>query len=224
MHRAMHEDEESASPRAFLAETQATLATEAPLLGALSRRVQDNTRLILGLLALQADRAGDPEGRRELGELAARALGIAHERLDRARGATVDLAPYLRELCDHLTRFYLGLGIDLALAVRADHAAVATGDAVTLGLIINELVADGAGRAIAGRAGEIRVELRAAAGAGKGHLAVADDGRSLPEGCCEEPGWRLVEGLAAQLGAELAVARSPKRGLHAVLAFPLPAR
>jgi two-component sensor histidine kinase len=226
MYQAMHQDqdEDRAILGTTLAEKERPLATEALLVQGLLRRVQDSTRLILGLLALQADRAGDPEVRRDLGGLAARALATAHERLDRAGAATVNLAAYLRELCDHLARFHLGLGIDLTLAVEADDGvAVATGDAVTLGLIVNELVADGAERAIPGREGEIRVELRAAAGTGKARLTVADNGRGLPEGGRIEPGLRLVEGLAALLGAELAIACSSKRGTHATLAFFLPA-
>ena len=222
MHRPMRQDEELATFRTALAEKEGALATEALLLRALLRRVQDNTRMILSLLTLQTDRIGDPEARREIGDLAARALGIVHERLDCVGTATVDLAAYLRELGDHLARFHLGLGIDLTLTVEADRPAVATNDAVTLGLIVNELVVNGAERAFPGGQSEIRVELRPA-GVGKARLTVADDGRGLSAGRHDEPGFRLVEGLAAQLGAELAIACSPKQGTRATVVFSLPA-
>jgi two-component sensor histidine kinase len=132
--------------------------------------------MILSLLALQADRIGDPETRREIGDLAARALGIAYERINHAGAATVDLAAYLRELGDHLARFHLGLGIDLTLTVAADTVAVITGDAVTLGLIVNELVADGAEQALPGGPSEIRIELRAI-GASQARLTISDNRR-----------------------------------------------
>jgi two-component sensor histidine kinase len=217
----MHQDDELATLRMALAEKEGALATEALLLRGLLRRVQDNTRMILSLLTLQTDRIGDPEARREIGDLAARALGIVHERLDRAGAATVDLAAYLRELGDHLARFHQGLGIDLTLTVEADRVAMATSDAVTLGLIVNELVVNGAEQAFPGRQSEIHVELRAD-GLGKARLTVADNGRGLSAGR-EEPGLRLAEGLAAQLGAELAIACSPKWGTRVTVVFSLPA-
>jgi two-component sensor histidine kinase len=197
--------------------------TEALPSQGLLRHAQSNARLILGLLALQADRAGDPETRREMGGLVAQALGTAHERLDRAGVTTVGLAAYLRELCDHLARFHLGLGIDLRLTVAADAVAMAASDAVTLGLIVNELVADAAERALPGGQNEIHVELQAATRAGEARLTVTDNGRSLPDERHKELGLGFAGGLAAQLGAELAIIPSPRQGVQAMVAFPLPA-
>jgi two-component sensor histidine kinase len=207
MHRAMHHDDERAGFRATATGAAGTLEAKT-----LRRHLQNHTRLILGLLALQADRLGDPDMLREIGDLAARALGTAHERIDHAGAATVELAAYLRELGDYLARFHPGLGLD----VTADTVAVATSDAVTLGLIVNELVADGAEQALTEGPGQIRVEL-GATGADEARLTLIASGRAPSA----ESGLHLIEELAAQLGAELAIASSPRRGMRATVAFPL---
>lgn len=218
MRQAMHRDRgiagiHAAGNQAVAPEAEPTMAR------GLLHHAQSNARLILGLLALQADRAGDPDMRREMGGLVAQALATAHERPDRDGVATVGLAAYLRELCDRLAGFQLGLGTELALDVTGD-AAVATGDAVTLGLIVNELVADAAERALPGGGGSIRIELQAG-GADEARLIVVDDGRSPSTGRGSGPDIDVAEALAARLGAELAIAPFPKRGAQAVVAFPL---
>jgi two-component sensor histidine kinase len=211
MYRAMHHDDDLAGFQATATGEAGTPEADAPL-----RHVRNNTRLILGLLALQADRLGDPEALREIGDLAARALGTAHERIDHAGAATVELAAYLRELGDHLARYHPGLGLD----VTADTVTVATDDAVTLGLIVNELVAKGAEQALTEGRSEIRVALRVT-GAGEAHLTVTDSGRGLSEARRRGAGLEIAEALAAYLGAELAISSSPRREMQAMVVFSL---
>jgi two-component sensor histidine kinase len=217
---ARQRDEELASLRTALAEKERALEERTRLTEELLLHVKDNSRMILSLLALQTDRVTDAEARREVGELVARALAIVHERLDRREAAAVDLAAYLRELCDHLSCFYVHLGIDLALAVEADAATVATGDAVTLGLIVNELVADSAEHVFPDGRGEVRVELRRGE-AGGVRLTVGDNGWGRAQERRGGSGLRMVELLAAHLGAEVAIDASPRQGTKVAVAFPL---
>ena len=102
MARTERQDEEFAALRTALAEKEKVLEDRGRLVEELLLHVKDNSRMILSLLALQTDRVADTQSQREVGEIAARALAIVHERLDRREVATVDLAAYLRELCDHL--------------------------------------------------------------------------------------------------------------------------
>jgi two-component system, sensor histidine kinase PdtaS len=193
-----------------LAKKEKAVEEKALLLKEVLLRVKNNTRMILSLLALQTGRVGDPEARREAGELVARALGIIHERLERSEAATVDFAAYLRELCDHLARFHAGLGVDLSLSVEADPVPVTEDEAVTLGLIVNELVAGAAEHAFPNGHGEIHVEFNRA-GAGRARLTVSDDGQGQAAVRREDLGRRLVAALAAHLGAEVVVAPSSRR-------------
>jgi hypothetical protein len=169
MHRAMHHDDDLAGFRATATGEAGTLETDP-----LRRHVQNHTRLILGLLALQADRLGD-----------------------------------------HLARYHPGLGLD----VTADTVAVATSDAVTLGLIVNELVADGAEQALTEGQSGIRIELRAT-GAGEARLTVIANGRGLAEARRRGSGLEVAEALAAYLGAELAIISSPRREMQAMVCSP----
>lgn len=211
-------DEELAALRTALAEKERALAERARLVEELLLHVKDNSRMILSLLALQTDRVTDTEARREVGELAARALAIVHERLDRREAATVDLAAYLRELCDQLFRFHVNLGVELALAVEADAVTVAAGDAVTLGLIVNELVANSAEHAFPDGRGKVQVELRRGE-AGEVRLTVGDNGRGPAQERRGGLGLRLVEALAAHLGAEVATDSAPRQGTKVAIAF-----
>ena len=218
MARTEQQNEELAALRTALAEKERALEERDLLVGELLLHVKDNSRMILSLLALQTDRVTDTEARREVGELAARALAIVHERLDRGKTATVDLATYLRELCDHLFRFHVNLGVVLALTVEADTVMVGASEAVTLGLIVNELVANSAEHAFPDGRGEVRVELRRGE-AGGVRLTVGDSGRGLAEERRGGLGLRLVEALAAHLGAEVAIESSPRQGTRATITF-----
>ena len=217
MARTERQDEEFAALRTALAEKERVLEDRGRLVEELLLHVKDNSRMILSLLALQTDRVADTESRREVGELAARALAIVHERLDRSKVTAVDLAAYLRELCDQLFCFHVNLGIELALAVEADAVTVAAGDAVTLGLIVNELVANSAEHTFPGGRGEVRVELRRDE-AGGVRLTVADNGCGTAEERRGGLGLRLAEALAAHLGAEVAI-HSSRQGTRVAITF-----
>jgi two-component sensor histidine kinase len=175
--------------------------------------------MILSLVALQTGRVDDPGARREVGELAARALGIIHEQLDCSEATTVALATYLRELCDHLARFHAGLGVELTLTVDADPITMGEDETVTLGLIINELVAGAAEHAFPDGRGAIHVELRHDAHDGRAQLTVSDDGRDTTADRRGDLGHRLVAALAAHLGGEMVIASSPRRRTRVTIAF-----
>jgi two-component sensor histidine kinase len=95
---------------------------------------------------------------------------------------------------------------------------VGAGDAVTLGLIVNELVANSARHAFPDGRGEVRIELRRGEVGGV-RLIVGDNRRAPAEERRGGPDLRLVERLAAHLGAEVAIASSPRQGTRAVIAF-----
>lgn len=203
----------------FALSTEQATPPKRALLETSLRHLKTNTRMILGLLALETDRGIGPEGRREAGELAARGLAILHERVDREGAVTVDLPACLRELGALLARFHASLGIDLALTVEGEPVVVGAEEAVSLGLIVNELVADVAELTVPGTRCQITLELRPTAAAGV-RLSV-----ELGEGC--QAGHRhgeldlgYVEALAARLGAEVAIASSPARGTRIMIVLP----
>jgi two-component sensor histidine kinase/putative methionine-R-sulfoxide reductase with GAF domain len=202
---------------------QKALEEKGLLLREMQHRTKNNIQVITSLLGLQAKRVADPEARRELEDVAnrVRALGIVYEQLFRSGSATqVDLAGYLRELCDHLFRFH-GVEPDgIRLTVEAADVTVGLATAVPLGLIVNELVWNSLEHAFPEGKGEVRVTLRGAE-AGRASLVVADNGRGLPppDARGEGLGLQLVDALTAQIEADVAV--DTAAGTTFTITFPL---
>jgi two-component sensor histidine kinase len=173
----------------------------------LNHRVKNNLAMASSILELQA-RGSSAEVRDHLRKAVDRLHSIAdlHAALyHRNSTETADLAPYLRDLCDRLSESLLEHGrVGIELECQPVEATVE--HAVSIGLIVNELVTNAAKHAFPGRAcGVIRVAL--SADDQELHLTVADTGRGLPatnQGHGDgRLGLRLVRSLASGLGGEL---------------------
>jgi two-component sensor histidine kinase len=115
------------------------------------------------------------------------------------------VASYLTKLCDSLASSMIGDSRPLTLKVQADDASVTSHTAVSLGLIVTELVINALKHAFPDdRAGHVLVTYNATPGGWI--LAVGDDGIGRPP-----PGPRtrvglgttVVDALAKQLGARV---------------------
>lgn len=205
-------------------ECQEAIASRDRLLAELQHRVRNNAQASASFLALQANRASDPQ--------VARALRSAARR--------IALATMIQE---QMVFGATSAGIELGAAVAAAaQAAAAAGDpllslvvsrsvavwlpasrAQPLTLAASELVANAALHAYPkGVAGRIDVRLERLAG-GTCALSVADTGRGLPPQRPErtatgELGLHLAARLAEQAGASMALGTAP--GTSVVLTFP----
>lgn len=196
----------------------AALAEKVTLLREIHHRVKNNLQTVSSLLALQIRSLGQDEGsttplRECQGRV--RAMAMLHEKLYGDGGVErVDFGDYLGGLLQELLRSARPAGVDVRLE-RDLQAGVhlPMEVAVPLGLIANELIANGLKHAFNGRpCGAVRVALCARPG-GLHRLTVSDDGRGLPAGFsiplpgAPTPpgrngfGLRLVGLLAKQLGA-----------------------
>lgn len=194
-------------------ERDAALEKHRWLLAELNHRVKNHLQMITAMLALQAATAA-PELATEFEQAIRRIETVAdlHARLyrDEQGMGVVDLAAYLRDICDGLSRSLLeGRSIDLELA--AAPANLALDRAVPLGLIVNELVTNAIKHGFPdGSAGRIAVRL--ASDGQTATLEVSDDGQGTGgSGAPAEAGGtglgrRLVESMARQIGASLAQA------------------
>jgi len=168
-------------------------------------RVKNNFTLVASLLDMQRRRAGQGETADALGAALARIESIARAHRHLYRGAsapgTVDMAGYLQELCTALSEALFLRGA-ITLDCEADRAALPRDRAVSIGLIVNELVTNAAKHAFAGRdTGAIQVRFH---GGDTGWLlTVADNGSGLPA----KPrarngggglGQRLIDGFSRQ--------------------------
>jgi two-component sensor histidine kinase len=168
-------------------------------------RVRNNFTLVASLLDMQRRRAGPGETAEALGAALSRVESIARAHRHLYRGAstpgTVDMAGYLQELCTALAEALFLRGA-ISLDCDADPAALPRDRAVSIGLVVNELVTNAAKHAFTGRdIGTIQVRFRARDAGWL--LSVADNGDGLPpkprvrrsEGGL---GQRLIDGFARQ--------------------------
>ena len=181
-------------------------ARQAQAFDELNHRVKNNLAMVSSLLQLQA-RDSRGQVRDQLLKAAARVQSIAevHDALSRGAGAaTVDFGTYLQDLCVSLSRS-LAIEEQIALRVDAEPQDLAVDTAISLGMVVNELVTNAAKYAYPnGESGAIRVKFGR-----EGDqllLSVRDDGPGLPES--PGPGglgMRLVRSLLDQLGGEFRV-------------------
>ena len=206
------------SLRASLDERDLRLGQQEFLIREVNHRVQNSLTLVSSFLGLQA-RQAEPEARRELLEARrrVRAVSLVHSRLYRAEtGTTIDLGRYFAELIDDLGA---SMGEDWAACMTHDLAPVRVeaGRAVTLGLVLTELIINAQKYAYDGQPGPIRVVLEEAAD--RLRLAVEDKGKGGHE-VGKGFGSMMIGSLVAQLGGELDY-RDASPGLRVVLKAPL---
>ncbi len=220
MHRALARLRQEKARSAALAEQQSLLYQE------LQHRVSNNLQLAGALLQLQGAGLADAQARRALEEASGRLslLGRIHRRLHSPTGAPLQLEAFLQELCRDVleasgaTRVTCTVTAPASLTLGADKA-------IPLALIVTELVSNALEHGFGGRSdGTIRVEALWQ----DQHLAitVADDGHGLPPGFdmadTSSLGLRIVQGMARQLGAEVALSSGggQPRGTEATLTLP----
>ena len=199
---------------------QASLEEKDALLKEVHHRVKNNLQLINSLLSLQAARIPD----RAVAELFAesrnrvRSMALVHENLYRAGNfARIAMRAHIQNLAAHLIRAYGLPARHIELSTEIDDIELDLDRAVSIGLIINELVSNALKHAFPAspsgslRAGSLRVDLKLLAGESCA-LTVTDDGIGLPVDLDVEHaatlGLQLVHDLTQQLHGSLAIERN----------------
>ena len=180
-------------------------------------RMKNNFAIVAGLLDLQKRRASDPAtaDALETAQMRVDSIARAHRHLYRGTGqpGTVEIHDYLTDLCAALAEsLFLQGGI--TLSCDNDQAAVPRDRAVSIGLVVNELVTNAAKHAFPRRdLGTIIVTFRNRDDGGW-TLTVADDGVGMPEAAATPGpghglGSRLIEAFARQAGGTITVDSDP---------------
>ena len=166
-------------------------------------RVSNSLQMVLSFVAMQAKQSDAPEVRAALDDIQNRikAISKVHQRLyTRDDLTTIDLDAYLGNLVEDL-RESLPAGVTIELASAP--VMVSPDTAVSVGVIVNELVSNAAKYAFdPGRKGQIEVRLESET-AGGFAVTVEDDGsgfdtRDAPVGT--GLGTRIVDAIARSLG------------------------
>jgi chemotaxis protein methyltransferase CheR len=177
------------------------------LLQEMQHRVANSLQIIASILLLKARTVQSEETRLHLQDAHQRVMSVAtvQEQLH-ATGLNerIEIGPYLTKLCASLAASMIGERRPLSIKVKASSGGATSGEAVSLGLIVTELVINALKHGFpAGAEGEIVVsyELRDSGW----RLSVADNGSGTQEADGEIPraglGTSIVEALAHQLKA-----------------------
>lgn len=195
------------------------------MLREVNHRVGNSLQLVSSFMSLQLRHLADEGARAALKESQARIEAVAHvhRRLyTSGEMGSVAMDEYLGGLIDELGKS-LGPGSGApTLTLNVEPIRVSTDQAVSLGVVVTELVTNAVKYAYEpGQGGEIRVIL-AAAPDGRALLTVEDDGPGMGDGTVKGTGLggKIVAAMAT--GLRSAVQFDPDhRGVRARLAFEL---
>lgn len=203
------------------ADLRASNARLEALLGEVNHRVANSLQLVSAMIGLQASALTDVNARAALEDTQRRIGAIAqvHRRLYSANDVeSVDMREYLGALVAELATTLSGESGGHSLLCAADALRLPTDRAVSVGVIVTELVTNACKYAYPDGNGDVRVLLKQD-GEGSFLLAVEDDGCGMPEGVAPKGtglGTKLIRVMAQSL--QSAVNYEPREaGVRATL-------
>ena len=185
------------------------------LLQEMQHRVANSLQIIASILLLKARTVQSEEIRLHLQDAHQRVMSVATVQQQlQASGLneSIEIGPYLSKLCDSLGKSMVGER-PLSITVEATSGTAVSSEAVSLGLIVTELVINALKHAFpSGEKGEILVSYGAEESGWQ--LSVSDSGTGTQEKDGEPPhtglGTSIVEALAHQLKATVQKTSGPQ--------------
>lgn len=180
----------------------------------MKHRMANSLQLIASILILKSEAVESSEVRTHLQDAHQRIMSIATvEKFLDTTSLTeeVEVGPYLKGLCESLSKSVMGTAKPVTLTVKAEGGIATSGDAISLGLITAELVINALKHAFPpGKSGTIVVAYETAGVVWK--LSVSDDGVGItPDPMRKEGlGTTIVQSLARQLNAKVETKSSPQ--------------
>lgn len=192
------------------AELREALAEKELLLRELNHRVRNNLSVIKSLVQLQRSRSRDPAFIEATGELIGRifAISLAHDQLDKDQGlAELDPSSYLSALVANIGNGLSGLdGASIALDLDTGDHLLQTEAALSLGLIVNEVLTNACKHASPSTGGKPSIRLSFRVEDGRYRLVVSDDGPGPADAETSSGlGLKLVKSLARNLGGTVSL-------------------
>ena len=203
---------------------ESIVARQAVLMREVNHRVANSLQLVASLVQMQANTVADQAARDALRDTQARIAAIMqiHRRLYTSDDVEqVEMQEYLTGLVDELQQSFSASSAKRPIHLNVDPVRLKTDKAVSIGVVVAELVTNACKYAYAPDApGEVRVAL-ARLVEDRFRLVVEDDGCGLDEAAAARGtglGRRVVAAMAKSLGSEL-VFDPTHNGARAVLEF-----
>ncbi|MFZ1429646.1 MAG: histidine kinase dimerization/phosphoacceptor domain -containing protein [Geminicoccaceae bacterium] len=199
----------------LLKQTEELLRQKEFLLQEMQHRVANSLQIIASILMLKARFVTSEETRQHLKDAHRRVLSVAalQEYLQPTeRYEQIMIGPYLLRLCDSLAASMISDSRPISLTVQAEHGSALSAHAVSIGLIVTELVINALKHAFPDERQDGQVVVSYEVDGTNWKLAVSDNGHGkLEEDALSAKrglGTTLITALAHQLDAKVEFARS----------------
>ena len=218
--------------QALLEHTEHLLAQQQNLLHEMEHRIANSLQIIASILLLKAGAVTSAETRHELQDAHKRVMSVAavQSHLQAVDGIErIDIAAYLTKLTSGLAASMIGRQHAIAIDVAADDGTLPTSEAVSMGLIVTELVINAIKYAFPTIRKDARILVTFQFDRSDWRLSVSDNGAgrgTATPSASGGLGTAIVAALTRQLNAQLQEVSSA-RGLrvevtHASFASDLP--
>jgi chemotaxis protein methyltransferase CheR len=186
------------------------------LLEEMQHRIVNSLQIIASILMLKARAVTSEETRQHLQDAHRRVMSVAavQQHLHSSgRADLIEVTPFLTKLCESLSGSMIGEDRPVVLNVVAGHGTLISADAVSVGLIVTELVINAVKHAFPEQSPSAEVVVCYEVNGTDWKLSVSDNGVGRPEGDAARVkgglGTSLVSALAHQLDAQVTTTNSP---------------
>ena len=210
---------------ALLVKTEELLIQQKVLLAEIEHRVANSLQIIASILLLKAKAVTSEETRVQLRDAHQRVMSVAAVQLHLHAVDGIDqigVGPYLTKLAGSLSASMIGEDHPITLTVTADDGMIGSAQAVSLGLIVTELVINAIKYAFPGGKADAHILVSYESDGDDWRLCVSDNGcgstvtvpasESNPGGL----GTAIVAALVSQLESRLEITSSDA-GLRAIV-------
>ena len=191
-------------------QTDELLRQKQVLLDEMQHRVANSLQIIASILMLKARAVTSDEARGHLQDAHQRVMSVAavQQHLHTTSGIDqIEVASYLSKLCGSLAMSMVGEGQPIAVEVIADPVTIPSADAVSIGLIVTELLINAIKYAFPSPRTDARVLVTYETDGTDWNLVVSDNGggklEKIPPG--NGLGTAIVKALVSQLDARMVV-------------------
>jgi two-component sensor histidine kinase len=197
----------------LLCEQQALVLEKDVLLKELEHRVANSLQIIAAIILMKSRLVTSEETRLQLQDAHKRVMSVATvQQYLHVSGVAgpIDMEPYLTKLCESLRTSMIADYRPAELKVISDDSSITSREAVSLGLIVTELILNALKHAFPdGGKSDHQITVRFEVAGSNWKLSVADNGIGAPVGVFAQAksglGTSIVNALAQQLDAKVEV-------------------